>query len=415
MAVKANTGAAQAATRRSTWTFLNQVFGPLLQMLIYTVISAVSLGAIVIVLALLLEGTRDVNLFESVVRILPQVIIDALARGFLYAMIALGYTMVYGVLEFINFAHGEIFMVGAFAVAAFGAVLASQEMVEGFPVLLYVLIAVLLGMVVSGGLAVLTERVAYRHLRNSPRLVLLVSTIGMSLFLQDFMRLIATTVPFGGDTLGFNTTVQTPEVGASICLADIGQERIIDRATETFSCALHVPMVEGTAGAFIDNRSLIFILASILMLIGLNYLVNVTRLGKAIRAVAQDRATASLMGINVNSIIALTFLVGGALGGAAGALFAIRVQAINPYVGFLPGLKAFTAAVLGGIGNITGAMVGGIVLGFLEAFVASYLSLFTQGQFAGANYADIAAFSILIIILIFRPEGLLGEATTQKV
>jgi branched-chain amino acid transport system permease protein len=133
------------------------------------------------------------------------------------------------------------------------------------------------------------------------------------------------------------------------------------------------------------------------------------------RAVAQDRATASLMGINVNSIIALTFLVGGALGGAAGALFAIRVQAINPYVGFLPGLKAFTAAVLGGIGNITGAMVGGIVLGFLEAFVASYLSLFTQGQFAGANYADIAAFSILIIILIFRPEGLLGEATTQKV
>jgi branched-chain amino acid transport system permease protein len=222
-------------------------------------------------------------------------------------------------------------------------------------------------------------------------------------------------VPFGGDTLGFNATVQTPALGASFCVADIGAERLLDRDTGELLCSLHVPLVEGSAGAFIDNRSLIFIIASILMLIGLNYLVNVTKVGKAMRAVAQDRATASLMGINVNSIIALTFLVGGALGGAAGALFAIRVQAINPYVGFLPGLKAFTAAVLGGIGNITGAMVGGIVLGFLEAFVASYLSLFTQGQFAGANYADIAAFSILIIILIFRPEGLLGEATTQKV
>jgi branched-chain amino acid transport system permease protein len=415
MAVKENTDAAQVATRRSIWTFLNQIFGPLLQMLLYTMISAVSLGTIVIVLALLLDSTRETNMLQSTVIILPQVIIDGLSRGFLYAMIALGYTMVYGVLEFINFAHGEIFMVGAFTVAAFGAVLASQNMVAGFPVLLYVLVAVLLGMIISGGLAVLTERVAYRHLRNSPRLVLLVSTIGMSLFLQDFVRLIATTVPFGGDTLGFNATVQTPALGASFCVADIGQERLLDRNTGELLCSLHVPLVEGSAGAFIDNRSLIFIIASILMLIGLNYLVNVTKVGKAMRAVAQDRATASLMGINVNSIIALTFLVGGALGGAAGALFAIRVQAINPYVGFLPGLKAFTAAVLGGIGNITGAMVGGIVLGFLEAFVASYLSLFTQGQFAGANYADIAAFSILIIILIFRPEGLLGEATTQKV
>jgi branched-chain amino acid transport system permease protein len=147
----------------------------------------------------------------------------------------------------------------------------------------------------------------------------------------------------------------------------------------------------------------------------LNYLVNVTKVGKAIRAVAQDRSTASLMGVNVNNIIAITFLVGGALGGAAGALFGIRIGTVNPYIGFIPGLKAFTAAVLGGIGNITGAMVGGIVLGFLETYVASYLSPLTGGEFAGANYADIAAFSILIIILIFRPEGLLGEATTQKV
>jgi branched-chain amino acid transport system permease protein len=191
--------------------------------------------------------------------------------------------------------------------------------------------------------------------------------------------------------------VQTPDFGDPLQIAEI-------------------PIVgERLAVVSIDSRALIFIVSATIMLIGLNYLVNVTKLGKAIRAVAQDRPTASLMGINVNRIIALTFLIGGALGGAAGVLFGIRFGTINPYIGFLPGLKAFTAAVLGGIGNITGAMVGGIVLGFLEAFVASYLSLFTEGAFAGANYADIAAFSILIFILIFRPSGLLGEATTQKV
>jgi branched-chain amino acid transport system permease protein len=318
--------------------------------------------------------------------------------------------MVYGVLEFINFAHGEIFMVGAFSTATLGYILAQYELLDIFPPLLFVVVAVLLGMAVSGLLAVATERIAYRHLRGSPRLVLLVSTIGMSLFLQDLVRMLATSSP-----LGFNTRVSTPELGDAICLADIGAERLVDRRTEELLCPFQVPIVDGTAGVIIDSRSLIFIIASIIMLIGLNYLVNVTTLGKAIRAVAQDRATASLMGVNVNTIIALTFLVGGALGGAAGALFAIRVQAINPYVGFLPGLKAFTAAVLGGIGNITGAMVGGIVLGFLESFVASYLSLFTDGNFGGANYADIAAFSILIVILIFRPSGFLGESTTQKV
>ncbi|NCC33801.1 MAG: branched-chain amino acid ABC transporter permease, partial [Chloroflexia bacterium] len=165
----------------------------------------------------------------------------------------------------------------------------------------------------------------------------------------------------------------------------------------------------------ISPKALVFITAAVIMLIVLNYLVNATRLGKAIRATAQDMPTASLMGINVNRIITLTFLIGGALGGAAGALFGLNVGTVNPYMGFIPGLKAFTAAVLGGIGNITGAMVGGLVLGFLEAFVASYLSLFTNGALSGAAYADIVAFSILILILIFRPSGLLGESTTQKV
>jgi branched-chain amino acid transport system permease protein len=158
---------------------------------------------------------------------------------------------------------------------------------------------------------------------------------------------------------------------------------------------------------------LFVIVAAVLMLIGLNVLVNVTKVGKAIRAVAQDRPTASIMGINVNWIISLTFLVGGALGGAAGVLYALKFTRIDPFVGFFPGLKAFTAAVLGGIGNLTGAVLGGIVLGMLENFGGAYLSTFTNGAF-GVEYKDILAFAILILVLIFRPSGLLGEQVGQK-
>ena len=153
--------------------------------------------------------------------------------------------------------------------------------------------------------------------------------------------------------------------------------------------------------------------AALLMLVGLNYLVNVTKIGKAIRAVAQSQSSANLMGINVNRIISLTFLIGGALGGAAGVLYALKFTRIDPYVGFFPGLKAFTAAVMGGIGNLTGALLGGIVLGMLETFAGSYLSAFTMGA-AGAEYKDILAFAILILVLIFRPSGLLGEQVAQK-
>jgi branched-chain amino acid transport system permease protein len=158
---------------------------------------------------------------------------------------------------------------------------------------------------------------------------------------------------------------------------------------------------------------LIVIIAAILMVVGLNYLVTATKLGKAIRSVAQDRQTASLMGINVNRIISMTFLIGGTLGGAAGLLYALKFTRIDPFVGFFPGLKAFTAAVLGGIGNITGALLGGIVLGMLETFAGSYLSIFTQGAM-GAEYKDILAFAILILVLIFKPSGLLGEQVGQK-
>lgn len=381
------------STQRSLRATLSGIFGPLLQMLAFVGGTTLVLSAIVMILAVLLRGTRpNVDLVQATLTILPQVIIDGLVRGFLYATIALGYTMVYGVLEFINFAHGEIFMVGAFTGATVGAILASFGILPSIPPLVFVLLTLVIGMAVSGLLAVTIERVAYRPLRNAPRLVPLISAIGVALLLQDAMRLFANV-----SGLGFNARFQTPEFGRPLELAQIP-------VSETRT----IPLI-------IDVRALIFIAVTVLMLIGLNYLVNTTKLGTAIRAVAQDRPTASLMGINVNRIITLTFFIGGALGGLAGVLFGIRIGTVNPYIGFLPGLKAFTAAVLGGIGNITGAVVGGLVLGFMEAFVSSYLSLFTGGALSGAAYSDIVAFAILILILIFRPSGLLGENVAQKV
>jgi branched-chain amino acid transport system permease protein len=246
-------------------------------------------------------------------------------------------------------------------------------------VLLLILTA---GMVVSGTLAVVVERVAYRPLRNAPRLIPLISAIGVSFFLQDAIRLFESVW-----NNAFNLVYPT---------LDVLNHRF--EITET----IDVPL-----------KSLVVIVAALLMLWALHSLVRRTKIGKAIRAVAEDQAAASLMGINVNRIISLTFLIGGAMGGAAGVLFGIQYGLINPYTGFIPGLKAFTAAVLGGIGNIPGAMLGGLVLGLLEAFAASYLSLLTGGAF-GAEYKDIFAFSILILILIFRPKGLLGEVVRER-
>src|SRR6266480_3360470 len=264
---------------------------------------------------------------QLLVDIFPQVVLDGIILGFMYALIALGYTMVYGVLEFINFAHSEIFIIGAFVGVELLLGLQSLGALDAVPWPLVLLLALLVGMAGSGLLAVTVERVAYRPLRNAPRLIPLMAALGM---------------------LGV-----------------------------------------------------------------LWVLVNRTKVGTAIRAVAEDQAAASLMGINVNRIISLTFLIGGAMGGAAGVLFGVQYGLINPYSGFIPGLKAFTAAVLGGIGNIPGAMLGGIVLGLLEAFAASYLSLLTGGAF-GAEYKDIFAFSVLILILIFRPRGLLGEVVRGR-
>jgi branched-chain amino acid transport system permease protein len=320
--------------------------------------------------------------YPLLIGILPQVFIDGIILGFMYALIALGYTMVYGVLEFINFAHSEIFVTGAFVGVEILLAMKAWGVLDAVSPFLVLLVVLLLGMLASGLLAVTVERVAYRPLRGAPRLVPLISAIGVSFFLQDAIRLVESVW-----RNAFNLVYPTMET-----------LNLRFSFTETVD---------------ISVKSLVVIVASLLMLWALHTVVNRTKMGTAIRAVAEDQATASLMGINVNRMISLTFLIGGAMGGAAGVLFGVQYSLINPYTGFIPGLKAFTAAVLGGIGNIPGAMIGGLVLGLLEAFAASYLSLLTGGAF-GAEYKDIFAFSILILILIFRPKGLLGEVVRER-
>jgi branched-chain amino acid transport system permease protein len=319
---------------------------------------------------------------EIALEILPQVLLDGIVLGFMYALIALGYTMVYGVLEFINFAHSEIFVLGAFVGVEVLLLLQSAGLLATLNPAVILLLVIVTGMAISGLAAMALERVAYRPLMGGPRLVALISAIGASFFLQDALRLF--------ESLWRNTFyLNYPNLD------------FLDH---------NLPI---TATLVMPVKSLLVIVTAILTLFGLHFFVNRTRMGMAIRAVAQDPDTASLMGVPVNRVIALTFFVGGALGGLAGVLFGIHYSLVNPYSGFVPGMKAFTAAVLGGIGNIPGAMVGGMLLGLLEAFAASYLSLLTDGAF-GAEYKDVVAFAVLIVILIFRPKGLLGEAVRES-
>jgi branched-chain amino acid transport system permease protein len=319
---------------------------------------------------------------DIAVAIFPQVLIDGLVLGFMYALIALGYTMVYGVLEFINFAHSEVFMIGAFV----GVEILLPLQRAGTLAALYpawiLLVILLCGMVFSGFVAVGLERIAYRPLRGAPRLAPLISAVGASFFLQDLVRLI--------ESLWRNTFYLTyPSLN------------LIEK-TIPLGNSLELPV-----------KSLLVIVTALAMLSGLHLFVKKTKVGTAIRAVAEDPDAASLMGIPVNRMIALTFFVGGAMGGAAGVLFGLHYSLVNPYSGFIPGLKAFTAAVLGGIGNMPGAVLGGIILGIVEAFAASYLSLATGGAF-GAEYKDVFAFAILILILTFRPKGLMGEVVRER-
>ncbi len=329
-----------------------------------------------------LEPTLEVNSvsLELFFGLLPSTLADGLLLGLVYAVIALGYTMVYGVLEFINFAHSEIFMVGGMV----GLELLINVLVKtSLHPLVQLVLAIIVAAAASGALAVAVERVAYRplRLRGAPKLVPLISAIGMSLFLIDATRFIESL--FGQFNRPFPTYA------------------FFDSQLPFFNVTISIKVV-------------VVMVVVLLMLAGLMYLINFTNTGRAIRAVAQDQSTSSLMGINVSQIITITFLIGGALGGVAGVLYALKTGSVNPYVGFIPGLKSFTAAVLGGIGSIPGAMLGGVLLGLLETFAGTYLDPLTGGVI-DASYKDIVAFGVLILILIFKPAGLLGRAVSEKV
>jgi len=303
-------------------------------------------------------------------------VVFGIAQGSIYALIALGYTMVYGILRMINFAHGDIFMTGAFGAYFLATWLNSTGFIDKNP-LLGLLIPILFAMLVSAGIAMLVERIAYRPLRGAPRLVPLISAIGASFFLEYAFRGF-----FGPGKYAY------PPIKA----------------------------LEGSwniLGVGILKVQVIVTIAAFVMMAILYSIVMYTKMGKAMRAVSENKDTAALMGIDINQIIVSTFAIGAAMAGAAGVLFSLVYRQIDFYMGFTPGIKAFTAAVLGGIGNIPGAMVGGIVLGIFESVGPS---LFLEGLGIPRPYQlkDVIAFTMLVMILLFRPSGILGERLTTK-
>jgi branched-chain amino acid transport system permease protein len=302
---------------------------------------------------------------------LPQLLINGLTLGAVYALIALGYSMVYGVLQLLNFAHGDVYMIGAYI--GFG-VMVSLIPADGpllAPVLIIVLM-MLLAMLGCGVLGVVIEQFAYRPLRNSPRIAPLISALGVSFFIQNAVQLTLT------------AKFRTYET-----------EKLI---APTLGVAIASTRLSAT-------RALVIVIAVVLMVI-LQLLIRRTRLGKAMRAVAIDREAAAMMGVNVDQVIVFTFFIGSALAGAAGVLTGMVFSRIWPIMGFTAGLKGFTAAVLGGIGNIPGAMLGGFILGLAETFATVFVS---------STYKDVIAFGVLVIVLLLRPRGLLGARIPQKV
>jgi len=295
-----------------------------------------------------------------------ELFVGGLTRGSIYALIALGYTMVYGIIELINFAHGEIYMIGAFTALIVASVLAMSGM-SGLSVLI---LASVVAVIYSAAYGFTVEKIAYKPLRQAPRLSPLISAIGMSIFLQNYV-LIAQTSEY----LPFPNLL--PEL----------------------------PFMEPLAGLMGSTEFIIIATTAVIMVI-LTVLIKFTKMGKAMRATAQDRNMAMLVGVNVNRVISNTFIIGSALAAVGGVLIASHIGRINFYIGFLAGIKAFTAAVLGGIGSIPGAVLGALVLGCTESFGTGYIS---------SDYEDFFAFVLLIIILIVKPSGLLGQKTTQKV
>jgi len=295
-----------------------------------------------------------------------ELLFSGLTRGSIYALIALGYTMVYGIIGLINFAHGEIYMIGAFTAFIVATVLS----IYGFPLLSIVIIAGIAAVVWASSYGFTIEKIAYKPLRHAPRLSPLISAIGMSIFLQNYVLLAQTS-----DFLPFPTLIPDFEFMEPVA---------------------HI----------VGTTDLVILVTTVIVMLLLTFVIKFTKIGKAMRATAQDRTMATLVGINVNNVISATFIVGSSLAAIGGLLIASHIGQINFYIGFIAGIKAFTAAVLGGIGSIPGAVLGSLVLGLTESFATGYVS---------SDYEDVFAFSLLVMILIFKPSGLLGKATNQKV
>ena len=336
----------------------------------YIVGSVAAIVVYTLVLWLALQPTQGLTAEQALPNAIQQTV-NALSIGAIYALIALGYTMVYGIIELINFAHGDIFMVGAFMSVIFlGGITGQSGPVENIPLLAILLIgALLFTMPIIGVINVGIERLVYRPLRNAPRLAPLITAIGVSFILQN----IALVIAGSGDRASpqiFPLGWQLKFGGASISVLSI----------------------------------FIFVLALSLML-GLQAFITRTRMGRAMRATAQDREAASLMGVDMNQTIALTFLLGGMLAAAAGVVWGLRFGYVRQDLGFNAGLKAFTSAVLGGIGNITGAVLGGFVIGFIENFASSV---------GASRWSEFLVFMVLTLVLIFKPSGLFGQATGDR-
>ena len=306
--------------------------------------------------------------------ILTQQLINGLVLGSVYALVALGYTMVYGILELINFAHGEIAMMGAMvALTVIGALVGAGVDLPGVVIALFGLLAAI---PVCMALGFAIERVAYRPLRTAPRLAPLITAIGMSIVLQNVAMLI-----WGRQYVSFPPIL--PQ----------GRHEVL--------------------GATITDVQIAILCTSVTLMAVLVTLVNRTRLGRAMRATAQAPQIAGLMGVNVNTIISLTFVIGSALAAVAGVMVSAYYGLAHYYMGFMLGLKAFSAAVLGGIGNLAGAMLGGLLLGVIESLGAGYIGDITGG-FLGSHYQDVFAFFVLILVLVLRPSGLLGERVVER-
>jgi branched-chain amino acid transport system permease protein len=304
--------------------------------------------------------------------ILLQQILNGLVLGSVYALVALGYTMVYGILQLINFAHGDVLMVGAMV----GVTVVTMLAGSGLHPAVMLVIALACAIPVCVLLSLFVERVAYRPLRNAPRLAPLITAIGVSIVIQTVAMIIWKPNPI------------------------------------VFPDLLPTDPIE-FGGALLAPKQLLILVVSALMMGGLMLLVNRTKLGRAMRATAENPRIAGLMGVNSNQVIAATFAIGAALAAVAGVLVAMNYNIAQFSMGFIPGLKAFTAAVLGGIGNLAGAMVGGLLLGLIESLGAGYIGDLTGG-FLGSHYQDIFAFVVLIVVLVFRPSGIMGERVADR-